>query len=311
MELPDGVRRVTFRLPLGIDHVHCYLLRGDDGRWTLVDTGLGLPDAGRRWAAVLAGLDAPVARIVITHFHPDHVGAAAEVAELTGAPVYQGRVDGEQSRQVWKEPGSVQRGSEHMRAHGMPVREVAALGAASRALAAWVHPPVDPLPLDPGDDVGGWHVLHLPGHADGHLALHRGDVLVAGDAILAEITPNIGLWPACSPDPLADYVGSLERIIELAPHIALAGHGPPMDDPRGRARALIEHHRHRLVEAERTLGEAPRSGYDVSLELFPGELSAPLRRFALAESLAHLERLVREGRAARLDAGGRPLYAAA
>ena len=43
-ELPGGIRRLTFPLPMGIRHVHCYLLPGSDG-WTLVDTGLGLPDA--------------------------------------------------------------------------------------------------------------------------------------------------------------------------------------------------------------------------------------------------------------------------
>jgi glyoxylase-like metal-dependent hydrolase (beta-lactamase superfamily II) len=68
--LPAGIRRLTFPLPLGIGHVHCYLLPGSDG-WTLVDTGLGLPDAESRWEPVLEELDAPVARIVVTHFHPD------------------------------------------------------------------------------------------------------------------------------------------------------------------------------------------------------------------------------------------------
>ncbi len=38
-ELEPGVLRITFPLPLGINHVHCYLLRGGDGSWTLVDPG--------------------------------------------------------------------------------------------------------------------------------------------------------------------------------------------------------------------------------------------------------------------------------
>ena len=83
-----GVFRVTFAIPFGIDHVHCYLVASDDG-WTVVDTGLGLPDAREQWERVLDGID--VARIFITHFHPDHVGGAADVAELTGAPVLAGR----------------------------------------------------------------------------------------------------------------------------------------------------------------------------------------------------------------------------
>src|SRR5919109_2377318 len=57
-ELIHGIRRLTFPLPMGPRHVHCYLLPGADG-WTLVDTGLGLPDAEARWEAVLAELAAP------------------------------------------------------------------------------------------------------------------------------------------------------------------------------------------------------------------------------------------------------------
>ena len=47
-QVATGVLRVTFRLPFGLDHVHCYLLRGADGGWILVDTGLGLGDAAER-----------------------------------------------------------------------------------------------------------------------------------------------------------------------------------------------------------------------------------------------------------------------
>ena len=64
----------------------------------------------------------------------------------------------------------------------------------------------DPEPLGPGEQLDGWEVLHLPGHADGHLALLRDGILVAGDTLLGSITPNVGLYPDSRPDPLADYL---------------------------------------------------------------------------------------------------------
>jgi glyoxylase-like metal-dependent hydrolase (beta-lactamase superfamily II) len=83
----QGVRRITFALPLGIDHVHCYLLRSSTGGWILVDTGLGSRDPEAKWRPILDELDAPIEQIVVTHMHPDHVGGARDIHELTGAPV--------------------------------------------------------------------------------------------------------------------------------------------------------------------------------------------------------------------------------
>ena len=51
-ELAAGIRRVTLPLPTRPGHVHAYLLPGDEG-WTLVDTGIGTPDAKETWAAEL------------------------------------------------------------------------------------------------------------------------------------------------------------------------------------------------------------------------------------------------------------------
>src|SRR5437773_2238043 len=79
-----GIARLTFPLPTPPRHVHCYLLETRDGL-VLVDTGLGLPDLAERWQELLTGLGRPIASIVITHFHPDHVGGAADAAEATGA----------------------------------------------------------------------------------------------------------------------------------------------------------------------------------------------------------------------------------
>ena len=93
--------------------------RVTDG-WTLVDTGIGLPDARERWSEELGQLGGPVTRIVVTHFHPDHVGAAADLAELTGAPVHQGGLDYAQCELVWGNPNWPHRIAEWFHRHGAP-----------------------------------------------------------------------------------------------------------------------------------------------------------------------------------------------
>jgi glyoxylase-like metal-dependent hydrolase (beta-lactamase superfamily II) len=305
IEVAEGIRRVTFALPLGIDHVHCYFLRSGDG-WTLVDTGLGVDDPEAHWAEALGSLDGPVVRILVTHFHPDHVGGSADVAALTGAPVFQGRADYAQCVGAWESGRG--RLMAFMRSHGLPDEEASKIQADSERLRSHVRFAHDPNLLDPGDELDGWTVLHLPGHADGHIALLRDGVLIAGDTILGGITPAVGLYPDSRPDPLGDYLGSLRRIEELDPDVAFGGHGSAMDAPAERAREILEHHAERLALAEAALGTEPATAYDVSLAIFRSDLPPAQRRFALAESLAHLERLVREGRAERVEQDGVTSY---
>jgi len=285
-------------LPTRPDHVHCYLVPVEDG-YMLVDTGLGLPDAQEAWAAVIDGLDAPVVTTFLTHFHPDHLGAAADVRDLTGARTVQGSVDAEQSAIVWENDSWSERLADWFHLHGVPEGVTEELIGQGSRYRPFIRTVSDPELVADGEMLHGWELVGAPGHADGQLTLLQDDVLIAADHLLAPITPTVGLWPESRPDPLGDYIGALERTIVLAPAVAYGGHGDPIMDPVGRARELIAHHEERLRLAVSALRAEPRSAYDVSFALFGRDLEAAGRRFAVAETLSHLERLVCEGRADR------------
>lgn len=298
----EGVARLTLPLPMGPKHVHAYLLEESDG-WTLVDCGLALPDAEETFRAVAREL--PVQRIVVTHMHPDHVGGAEQARDGTrGATVFQGELDYAQCVHVWGNPEWPRVIAAWFVRAGVPPEVANELIEAGSAYAPFIRYARDPVPLREGDRVGSWTVIETPGHADGHVCLVRHGVLVAGDHLLPRITPAVGLYPDSRPDPLGDYMASLERVAELDPHLALPGHGDPIEQPAARCREIVEHHHRRLDETAAALVDAPKTAYDVSLALFGSELAPAARRFAVAETLSHLERLVVEGRARR-DGDGR------
>jgi glyoxylase-like metal-dependent hydrolase (beta-lactamase superfamily II) len=215
--------------------------------------------------------------------------------------VFQGRVDAAQAELAWSSDGWSAVLADWFKLNGAPepvTRELVDQGA---RYLPFIRPVPGPTLLDDGAALGDWELVAAPGHADGQLTLLREGILVAADHLLARITPTVGLWPASRPDPLGDYLAALERTIAVAPEIAYGGHGDPITDPVGRAYELIEHHRERLDRTAEALGESPQSGYDVSYPLFGDDLVPASRRFAVAETLSHLERLVRDGRARRHD----------
>ncbi len=286
------VTRLTLPLPTGPRHVHCYAIDG-----TLFDAGLGVGEVA--WP--------PVERIAITHMHPDHVGGAAAAAKVTGAEVYQGGLDYAQCERVWGSHDWPERMAAWFLSHGVPADSTQELIEQGHAFAPFVQYARGPELLYEGSELDGWQVLELPGHADGHLGFLRDGVLVGGDTLLDRITPAVGLYPESRPDPLGDYLATLERLAELAPRIVYPGHGEPVEDAPARARELVAHHRERLERTAAVLTGEPRSAYDVSHDLFGARLSPTQRRFAVAETLSHLERLVREGGARR--AGNVPTVA--
>lgn len=306
-DLGRGIYRVTHPLPFALDHVHCYAVAGTDG-WTLIDTGLG-PGGEERWRAALEQLGRPLVRsIVLTHYHPDHVGASAALARLTGAEeVLQGRSDAEVAQRMYNDPRDLAELGRFLGEHGMPAERIAESVYQERELL--VPPAVPTRVLEEGDTVvlGGdeFAVLLLPGHADGHIALYdeRSGRLFAGDTILHEITPNVATWHHTRPDPLARYLATLERIADLRPALVYPGHHRTIDDAAGRSLEIRAHHRVRLDAHEEALRAGAVTTYEVAERVWGKGLAVHELRFALGEAISHLARLAQLGRAAEAAPG--------
>ena len=206
--------------------------------------------------------------------------AAADLHELTGAPVVQGALDYAQCELVWGNPAWTERLVDWFHLHGAPDDVTAELVGQSSVYRPFIRYQRDPVLVEAGEHVDGWELIAASGHADGQLCLLKDGVLVAADHLLGRITPTVGLWPASRPDPLGDYLAALERTVELEPRVALPGHGDVIDDPMRRARELQEHHRQRLDETVAALTPEPQSGFELSFALFgvgAGAVGTPVR----------------------------------
>ncbi len=268
---------------------------------TLVDCALDTIEARAALETALQELKLEfkdVRRIIVTHHHPDHYGLAGWIQAQSNCEVLMLDLDIARGARFWDEWETwLEPHVQHFARHGLPFENLDDIRIESRATRHRVHAGTRLTPLKAGDtlSLGGktFEVLWMPGHADGHLTLwdKTEKLLIAGDVILERITPNVGLWANSRPNPLLDYLNSLKEVKQLEPNKTVIGHyGPIIENAATRAEEIIQHHHARLDEL-RTQLEQPMNAFEASFILFARELNSAGRRFALTETLAHLEYL--------------------
>jgi glyoxylase-like metal-dependent hydrolase (beta-lactamase superfamily II) len=278
---------------------------------TLVDCALNTPEARAALEAALHELNLEfedVKRIIVTHHHPDHYGLAGWIQERSNCEILMLELDIQRGAIFWNDWENWLEGHvAHFAKHGLPTDQLEDIRVDSRATRHRVHAGARLTPVYAGDKLElaqrTFEVLWMPGHADGHLTLWDAHekLLIAGDVILERITPNVGLWAYSRPNPLLDYLGSLEQVRQLRPAKTVIGHyGPVIENAAERALEIVEHHHARLDELREHLTQ-PTSAFEASFILFARELGSTGRRFALTETLAHLEYLHIGGELSRLE----------
>ena len=311
VEVAEGVLWLRLPLPMALDHVNLYALDEGDG-WTFIDSGLNTRSTRAAMEAALAGPlgGKPVRRVLVTHYHPDHIGLAGWF-QARGAELLTTRTSWLFARMLTLDE------QERPAEETLAFWRAAGMDAALYEKRAGERPfnfadVVAPLPLgytriQEGQrlHLGGrdWVVRVGNGHAPEHATLWEegGDLILGGDQLLPSISANLGVY-ATEPmaDPVADWMASCEAFRSHARdgHLVLPGHKLPFTGLPLRLRQMIENHTGALARLEAHLA-LPRKAADCFPPLFKRPIGEGEYGLALVEAVAHLNHLLHAGRVVR------------
>lgn len=302
-EILPALYKIEIPLPGNpLKTLNSYLIKGEE-RSLIIDTGMNREECLREMSSALKKLSVNLSKtdFFITHLHSDHTGLTGNLAGH-GSKIYFNRLEASMVN-----PGTAE---EHWRnldtiykEHGFPENE---LERAMKSHPGLIYGPKRYIEFTivREDDIiraGGYtfRCIETPGHSPGHMCLYEPDrkILICGDHILFNITPNIAFWPEME-NPLAAYLSSLEKVYSLNVDLVLPGHRSHWNDHRSRIKELQEHHHARLNEVLFALEEGGKTAYQVapciswdikyrSWDSFPPQQ----KWFAVGETIAHLKYL--------------------
>jgi glyoxylase-like metal-dependent hydrolase (beta-lactamase superfamily II) len=319
-QVSDRVYRIPLPLPhAGLRAVNAYALVDDSGL-VLVDSGWGIESARDALDRALAALDrrvVDVRRFLVTHVHRDHYGLAVALRREFGHPVSLG--EGERPAiEALSAPGH-----RPFKAHARLMVQWGAGPLVDRLRARTGQVDHDPADWAAPDDwlTGGsdvalpgrtLRVVATPGHTRGHVVfVDEGDsLLFAGDHVLPHITPSIGFEVAPTEQPLGDFLQSLRLVRDMPDRRLLPAHGPVRPSVHARVDELLHHHADRLdATQDAVAGDSP-TAYEVADRLSWtrrrrrfAELDPFNQMLAVAETAAHLDLLVAQGRLKATETG--------
>ncbi len=303
-----GVYRLRLPLPWpGVPHCNAWALSAGDG-FVLVDTGYHDDEsmAHLEHAMQMCGLRIEDVKLVVcTHAHSDHCGQAVPIAERAGCELWM-HPSHELMNKLVEDPEAVlARRLEVARQSGVPEAPLARYAAQRGSSNPGI---VGPLKADRDlvegvtvqSDLGEWVTYETPGHAPSHICLFQPErrLLISGDHLLGRI--SLYFEYGYSPDPVGEFLSSLDVVERLGARLCLAGHGRTFTDVHAHIhgnRALVEEHLYKVLQA---VGAEELTAFDVVGAVYGEALSQQNGQWLLSQTLGYLTHLESTGGVRRI-----------
>jgi len=302
-----GLWRLRLPLPWpGVPHGNAWAIAAGSGI-VLVDTGYHEAGSMAQLERAMAQVNLRIEHVrllAVTHAHSDHWGQAAPILGRAGCEMWMHPNHEHATRTAGDPEAALARRLEVGRQSGVPAavleRYAERLGQSMPSGIAEVIEPDRPL-LDGVQietDLGTWEVYETPGHAPSHVCLYQPErrLLIAGDHVLGRVSLFYDYgW---TPDPVGEYLSSLERVDALGARLGLSGHGRPFVDVHGHveaARTLVDQ---RLAAVLEGLREGEGTALELAGRVHDEPISTQNASWLLSETLCYLRHLEALGRVA-------------
>ncbi len=297
-----GVYRLRLPLPWpGVPHGNAWAVRRGDGI-VLFDTGMHQQGSMLELERALAmcGLAVEDVRLVVcTHAHSDHYGQAATICERAGCELWMHPKYEHMSSEAADPEATLRRRLEVARQSGVPEEPLRRYAAEREGhesgIAAVIAPDRALLPgVEVMTDLGPWSVHETPGHAPSHVCLFQPErrLLISGDHLLGRI--SLFFDYGYSPDPVGEFLHSLDVVQRLAARLCLPGHGRTFTDVLAHIEGNRELVAERLTKVAAAIAAEPSTAFEVVPRVYSDELATHGGPWLLSETLAmltHLEAL--------------------
>jgi len=303
-QILPNLYRIEVPLPKNpLKALNSYVIK-DKERSLIIDTGMNREECKKALRAGLneLGVDLKKTDFFITHMHADHSGLVSSLAQDTSR-VFCSQPDADIIN-TWSHWDSM---CSHARLNGFPENLLQKVLERHPGFKYRGRGKVRFNIKKEGDVISAgnyrFHCVETPGHTKGHLCLYEPGkkILVAGDHILRDITPNISLWPD-KENTLNEYLKSLNKINNFNIELVLPGHRRIFRDCKKRIEELVSHHQARADEVLSIVKKGDKDAFQVasqmswdltyeSWDLFP----VSQKWFATGEAIAHLKYLEEKG----------------